>query len=732
MTVPQLFSGGKPIRIDRQIGKGGEGEVYTLADYKDYAVKFYTLRDLASREAKITAMVKAKLADDFKLVAFPTAIVADQKNRFAGFIMRLVADCKPLHELYAPGSRKNHFPKADYRFLTRAALNITRAVAQVHDSGCVIGDINHSGVLVSQQATAALIDADSFQIAENGVRHLCKVGVPEYTPPELQGQPLDQVTRTANHDAFGLAIIIFQLLFMGKHPFSGRFTGQGDMPMERAIKEHRFAYSTKRQTGLSPPPGASDLTDIPMWLGDMFEQAFGPQGQSQRPTAAQWVAALVSFEETLAKCASNALHYYSKAAKVCPWCDMEQNIGIVLFVPDAATFTAQAFSGGTFNAEQLWRQIEAMNLPALANLPPPGNQLVGQVSVAAEKAKRLNKSLLGKRLAIVVGALALWLFKPESFLYFAGAAAFTWYAIGSGGKDVKPFTHAFEAASQKWLAAIAQWHSSLNLKQIATRRADIEAWKKEYQGLKGEHNSRIAEVARLHKERQLDDYLDGFEIADEIAKGRLKVKGLGRGKIAALISYNIETFADVSEEECLEVPGIGQAITSGLMRYRTTLASKFRPNTQMSISEKQDRMMIDMDFQARSTSLQKRIEAAAQEVSRLGSQAKLLATQKNAQLETLKQSLLNSIEDVKHLGGTARMPPIPTVENPFLNPQRSAYAPIQRQPIPITQPAARGPSPPSCPQCGSVMHKRVTRRRRRGVFWGCSTYPSCRGTRPYP
>jgi DNA-binding helix-hairpin-helix protein with protein kinase domain len=732
MTLPQLFAGGKPIKIDRQIGKGGEGEVYALADHKDYALKFYTLPDLASREAKVTAMIKAKLADEFKLVSFPTAIVADQNKRFAGFIMRLVPDCKPLYELYAPGSRKNHFPKADYRFLTRAALNIARAVAQVHESGCVIGDINHSGVLVSQQATAALIDADSFQITENGVRHLCKVGVFDYTPPELQGKALDQVTRTPNHDAFGLAIVIFLLLFMGKHPFSGRFSGEGDMPMERAIKEHRFAYSIKRQTGLSPPPGASDLTDVPPWLGDMFEQAFGPQGQSQRPTAAQWVAALERFEETLNKCAGNALHYYSNAAKVCPWCDMEQNIGIVLFVPDAATFTAQAFSGGSFNAEQLWRQIEAMNLPALANLPLPGSQLVGQVSVASQEAKRHNKSLFGKRVAIVLGAIALWLFKPESFLYFAGAAAFVWYAIGSGSKDKKPFTDALDAASQKWVAGVTQWHSSLNLKQIATRRADIEAWKKEYQGLKGEHNSRIAEVARLHKERQLDDYLDGFEIGDEMAKGRLKVKGLGRGKLAALISYNIETFADVSEEDCLEVPGIGQAITSGLMRHRTMLASKFRPSTQMSISEKQDRMMIDIDFQARSTTLQKRIEAAAQEVSRLGAQAKLLATQQNAQLEALKQSLLNAIEDVKHLGGTARLPLMPSVENPFLNPKRSSYAPIQRQLTPITQTTAQGLSPPSCPQCGSVMHKRVTRRRRRGVFWGCSTYPLCRGTRPYP
>lgn len=65
----------------------------------------------------------------------------------------------------------------DYRFLVRSAANVAVAVAKVHEAGAVVGDINHSGILVSDKATAALIDADSFQFGE---RHLCRVGVPEY------------------------------------------------------------------------------------------------------------------------------------------------------------------------------------------------------------------------------------------------------------------------------------------------------------------------------------------------------------------------------------------------------------------------------------------------------------------------------------------------------------------------------------------------------------------------
>ena len=262
MTLPQLFVDGKPVLVGHRIGKGGEGEVYVLADDTSRAIKFYTAADGAEREAKISAIVRLGLARQSSLVAFPIAVARDQGGRFKGFVMHLVRDHKPIFELYSPGARKQHFPQADYRFLARAALNTARAIAAVHRAGCVIGDINHSGILISKDAIAALIDADSFQVLDGANRYLCRVGVREYTPPELQGQRLSNVVRSPNNDNFGLAIVIFQLLAMGRHPFVG-FYAKGDMPIEKAIAEFRFAYSRERSVGMTPPPGACTLTDFP-------------------------------------------------------------------------------------------------------------------------------------------------------------------------------------------------------------------------------------------------------------------------------------------------------------------------------------------------------------------------------------------------------------------------------------------------------------------------------------
>ncbi|MFT3670614.1 helix-hairpin-helix domain-containing protein [Aestuariivirga sp.] len=732
MNRPQLYSNGKQIVLDKRIGKGGEGEVYTLVDSKDFAVKFYTIRDLASREAKITAMLSAKLFEQSKLVAFPTAKVTDRSNKFAGFVMRLVADCKPLHELYAPGSRKTHFPKADYRFLARAASNVARAVAQVHATGCVIGDINHSGVLISQQATAALIDADSFQITEASKRHLCKVGVPEYTPPELQGQKLDVIVRTPNHDCFGLAIVIFQLLFMGKHPFSGRYTGQGDMPMERAIGEFRFAYSRRRKTGLSPPPAACDLSDIPTWLADMFEDAFGQQMSSQRPTAAQWVSALERFENTLIKCTQNGLHFYSNAARSCPWCDIEQNVGVVLFVPDAATFVQNAFVGGSFDAERLWRQIEALNVPALGMANAPLSQLAGRVSKQAHDAKGGSKLLQLRRFAIVLGAIGLTLAKPEGWMYFVGAGVLCWFANERGGVDLQPFTERSRMANEKFQSRLALWHKSLNLDRLAQLYYDVELWTNEYKGLNGEYKARSAEISRIHKERQLDDYLEGFLIADEFSKGRLKIRGFGRGKLAALLSHNIESFSDVNEDDCLAVPGIGHAITKGLIDYKDDLSFRFKPSSSVSLAERQDRSRVDAEFQARAIDLQKRIESSSKELSLLAAQAKAATSNRSAALEALYQEALNAAEDLNFLGGSASVG-VTLPSNPFKLPRTPTASYTGRNlygafPANASIPAT---SAPSCPNCGSRMVRR-TNRRRGNFFWGCSTYPSCKGTKNFP
>ena len=325
---------GETIRLAKQIGKGGEGAVFEADGKPDIAVKIYWPQKAADRRDKVSAMTAAQWYKSNSFVAFPIDVLLGPNGTFVGFVMKKIGGHKPVHLLFSPASRKIEFARANFAFLIRAANNIARAVASVHATGCVIGDLNHSGFLMSDQATSVLIDSDSFQVTAGTKSFLCKVGTPEYTPPELQGGRFDRIRREPNHDNFGLAVLIFQLLFMGKHPFSGKFLGKGDAPpLERNIGEYKFAYSVLARSNVEPPPGAPLLTDFPDYIAHAFEAAFTRVSPTARPTAADWSARLKRLEEDLQQCSSDPTHQHVKG-KSCPWCRMESaNPGFVAFNP---------------------------------------------------------------------------------------------------------------------------------------------------------------------------------------------------------------------------------------------------------------------------------------------------------------------------------------------------------------------------------------------------------------
>ena len=356
-----LYVKGSRLELGKRIGKGGEGEVFLAQNQAQTAVKLYARNLAPAREAKIIAMVEGALWKQSNLIAFPKELVRSSRGEFLGFTMKMVDGYRPLHDLYGVKSRKNHYPTADFRFLIRAAANTARAVGQVHQSPCVIGDLNHSGILVSELATVALIDADSFQFERNGVQFPCLVGVPEFTPPELQGSSLKGVVRVKEHDYFGLGVAIFQLLFMGRHPYAGQYAG-ADLQLEQMIAGNLFAYSLRRTTGVRPPRAVLTLENFPAGIIDLFERCFGLNAK-HRPNASEWVKALTELESSLTRCTVHSRHYYSSVNKACPWCPIENRTGTLLFM-EYFNINALAGAQGNLDIERIWREIEQITVSA--------------------------------------------------------------------------------------------------------------------------------------------------------------------------------------------------------------------------------------------------------------------------------------------------------------------------------------------------------------------------------
>jgi DNA-binding helix-hairpin-helix protein with protein kinase domain len=323
-------SSGKSVNLGPELGKGGEGAVYEVVGSTDLVAKIYTDGRAEDRRDKVEAMVAAKLHRQAAHILFPIEVLLDENRRFAGFTLRKVKDARPIHQLWNSRDRQEKFPDATVAFMVRVATNAARTVAELHHTGCVIGDINESSFLVTDQATVVLIDSDSIQYASGGRIFPCVVGTPEYLPPEHQGiNQRNLTTRDPNHDNFGLAVMIFRLLMNGAHPFRGIWKGLGDPPTPpKWIEEFRYAYGTdSARLKIAPQPTAPPVDWLPNDVQSSFNQAFDRSGVTLRPTAGEWINKLDQLEKELVQCGKSRFHHHRPGTRSCPWGSSQQRNG---------------------------------------------------------------------------------------------------------------------------------------------------------------------------------------------------------------------------------------------------------------------------------------------------------------------------------------------------------------------------------------------------------------------
>ena len=738
MKTAKLFVGSHELHIEKRIGKGGEGEVFAISNMPGFAVKTYLPGIVAEREKKIRAMVSTRLADNAPLVAFPHQIAVDGRGTFVGFVMRLVEKHKEIHELQTPSSRQKHFPKADYAFIVRVALNIARVFAQVHATGCVVGDINQRGILVSPTATVALIDADSFQVSDGAQRYLCVVGVPEYTPPELQGKSLKTIVRTTDHDAFGLAVCLFQLLCMDRHPFSGRFTGHGDMPLEKAILEYRFAYSS-RNTGMIPPPGTVRLDDFTPKIASYFELAFSPSHVGKRPSAPAWVEALGELESALRVCSRNKLHRYARNAKECPWCRMENEYGRPLFLDTDLTNVhvpngrLDLAAGLVLDIPALLSAINGVAIPSSISIPIPQVPGTPKPSRGASEARSKKRFAPLSRIAgvgIMFGA-AYAFASDVPVLIALGIAGFGGWLMFRSSSPADGLLAEHRKATNAVSSHIEQLQRTSPIEQVLRKKAEALDAIDEFKQLASAFRNIRSEYEKHRRQKQLDDHLSQFPIR------RARIPKVSSGDIAQLASYGFTTAFDARRRDVQQVRGIGPVKASNIAAWIRRAEAKFQFQSAYTPEDQRHIQKAQNEIITKQQGLEERLKRLVGEFRQEAQGFERWKTSHDPELTRLAQQLAQAEADLSHLGvpvpSRPNVTPLPVL--PVSTFQRggrptnfgaTSIAGTQATPSP-TQPHAV-----TCPQCGSRMVRRTARRGSRAgrPFWGCSRYPSCTGTRP--
>lgn len=319
------------------IGSGGEARVYIVPFDDSLAVKIYHKPNTII-ERKLTVMLANPPEEPqgilkHRSIAWPVDIVTYNvgDRGFAGYLMPRVSRMRSLFSVYNPSIRRQETPLFSFLHLHRAARNLASAVRSLHRRGYVIGDVNESNILVGETALITLVDTDSFQVTspDSPFCYRCPVGKAEYTPPEMQGKRFSEFDRNETHDLFGLAVLLFQLLMEGTHPFAGKYRYSDDPPpYESRITSGHFPYGN-RNIPYQPSDIAPSFDTLHPSLQALFLRCFeeGHSTPSARPNADTWLNCLAEVEAELISCEENKQHYYYSHLSACPWCQRAALLG---------------------------------------------------------------------------------------------------------------------------------------------------------------------------------------------------------------------------------------------------------------------------------------------------------------------------------------------------------------------------------------------------------------------
>jgi DNA-binding helix-hairpin-helix protein with protein kinase domain len=599
MTPPPAIidRDGRPVPLRPQLASGGEGAVFPLANDPKLVAKVYHQRPTDQKAEKLAAMTGLANHQLLAMAAWPKYLVYHQRTRqLAGFVMPLVSDCQPIQQLYNPIQRMKVFPRKGWDFQVHAAMNLAAVFDEVHKADCLVGDVNQSNVQVSSTAMVRLIDCDSFQVAIGGKHYLCEVGVPQYTPPELQGKPFRGLVRSENHDRFGLAVLVYQLLFVGRHPYAGKYSGSDDPPFEELIAKFRFAQGPSAQSwGMSPPAHTPTFADIPPDLGTLFRRSFERGSEAgNRPRPAEWHSALKQLESDIKACEVDAGHKYWRGARSCVWCRLAERGGPEYYfgVADGvgAFVVDEAKLAEVMRRLAAARPVEMLYEKYLERFTPEEPPRANPLPEDLQKHQSFATILLfatGLFLAAIPFGLLRGFIGVVGVL---GALVFgSWLVIDVARSPLFREIRRRRNYHDDMLAYLdgieAEWGNLLwrNRRSHDELSETIRGRVAECRGLASSHGAEINRLAANAEAASRLRHLRLHLISDaEIPK-------IGTGRKQALASHNINTAADINEEAIRNIKGFGEALTSNLLAWREEIVRRFRfdPKTAVSLAEKQ-------------------------------------------------------------------------------------------------------------------------------------------------
>jgi DNA-binding helix-hairpin-helix protein with protein kinase domain len=168
------------IDLDKKLNSGGEGSIWTVRNQPTLVAKIYHPHTISpEQELKLRDMISNPPEDKMRRVyhhisiAWPVNLLYDQ-DKFVGFFMPRIPQSPTAIERYNPLIRSQKSPNFNWLSSHRTAKNFAITLEALHKCGHVMGDLNESNILISDNALVTLVRVG---LGRRGLRLECNLNV---------------------------------------------------------------------------------------------------------------------------------------------------------------------------------------------------------------------------------------------------------------------------------------------------------------------------------------------------------------------------------------------------------------------------------------------------------------------------------------------------------------------------------------------------------------------------
>lgn len=251
VMVCQADGSRREVCLGKRLGEGGEGAIYETEQPGQVAKIYFPKQRDTGRRDKLARMLEHD--PHIPGLCWPQAMVESKAGEWLGYLMPRAQGRELAMTVFHPGRDNSTLTALGWtrRSLALIAANIAGIFREMHQKGILMGDINPRNFLVGEDCSVYLVDCDSYQFEE----FPCPVGTELYTPPEVHramkaaNREHYGYIRTEDNERYSLAVLLFEILMLGKAPYESRNTNNQDVVDAIINGIFPYPYNKQREEG---------------------------------------------------------------------------------------------------------------------------------------------------------------------------------------------------------------------------------------------------------------------------------------------------------------------------------------------------------------------------------------------------------------------------------------------------------------------------------------------------